>query len=165
MLKDDMEEAKTGVVDVVDVEENTMKKLLEFIYTGKIEEMDNQLEMLLYAADKYEINGLVSKHMLCSSRLLISPFQIHLCKGALSQKDVTPKNATGILLLADRHSLRELKKVIKSLLGDSLRSSNYVHFQRVVAWILAEKEVYMADKTFTKEMEKHPALLMDLLKT
>ena len=126
MLKADMEEAKTGVVDVVDVEENTMKKLLEFIYTGKIEEMDNQLEMLLYAADKYEINGLVSKHMLCSSRLLISPFQIHLCKGALSQKDVTPKNATGILLLADRHSLRELKKVIKSLLGDNIRSSNYI---------------------------------------
>ena len=60
MLKADMEEAKTGVVDVVDVEEKTMEKLLEFIYTGKIEEMDDQLEMLLYAADKYEINGLVS---------------------------------------------------------------------------------------------------------
>merc|ERR1712088_944569 len=107
-----MEETKTGVVDVVDVEEKTMEKLLEFIYSGK-----------------FEIHGL-----------------INLCKGALSQKDVTPKNATGILLLADRHSLHELKK-------------------RVVAWILAEKEVYMADKTFTKEIEKHPALLMDLLKT
>ena len=40
-----------------------------------------------------------------------------------------------------------------------------MHFQRVVAWILAEKEVYMADKTFTEEMEKQPALLMQLLKT
>ena len=37
--------------------------------------------------------------------------------------------------------------------------------QRVIAWILAEKEVYMADKTFIKEIEKHPALLMQLLKT
>ena len=36
--------------------------------------------------------------------------------------------------------------------------------QRVIAWILAEKEVYMADKNFTEEMEKHPALLMELLK-
>ena len=63
MLKADMEEAKTGVVDVVDVEEKTMEKLLEFVYSGKIEEMDDQLEMLLHAADKYEIRGLVSKHM------------------------------------------------------------------------------------------------------
>ena len=63
MLKADMEEAKTGVVDVVDVDEKAMEKLLEFVYSGKIEDMDDQLEMLLYAADKYEINGLVSEHM------------------------------------------------------------------------------------------------------
>ena len=36
--------------------------------------------------------------------------------------------------------------------------------QRVIAWILAEKEKYMADEDFTKEMEKHPALLMEILK-
>ena len=54
-----MEEAKTGVVDVVDVEEKTMEKVVEFIYSGEIEDMDDQLERLLYAADKYEIQGLV----------------------------------------------------------------------------------------------------------
>ena len=63
MLKADMEESKTGVVDVVDVEEKTMEKLLEFIYTGGIQNMDDQLEMLLYAADKYEIQGLVRNHI------------------------------------------------------------------------------------------------------
>ena len=59
MLKADMEEAKTGVVDVVDVEEKTMEKVVEFIYSGEIEDMGDQLEKLLYAADKYEIQGLV----------------------------------------------------------------------------------------------------------
>ena len=59
MLKANMEEAKTGVVDVVDVEEKTMEKVVEFIYSGEIEDMDDQLERLLYAADKYEIQGLV----------------------------------------------------------------------------------------------------------
>ena len=59
MLKADMEEAKTCVVDVVDVEEKTMEKVVEFIYSGEIEDMDDQLERLLYAADKYEIQGLV----------------------------------------------------------------------------------------------------------
>ena len=38
-------------------------------------------------------------------------YQIQVCKNALSQADVTPKNATKILLLAERHSLNELKKV------------------------------------------------------
>ena len=59
MLKANMEEAKTGVVDVVDVEEKTMEKVVEFIYSGEIEDMDDQLERLQYAADKYEIQGLV----------------------------------------------------------------------------------------------------------
>ena len=63
MLKAEMKESVTGVVLIQDVEEKTMEKLLEFIYSGKIEDMDDQLEMLLYAADKYEINGLVSEHM------------------------------------------------------------------------------------------------------
>ena len=58
MLKANMEEAKTGVVNVVDVEK-TMEKVVEFIYSGEIEDMDDQLEKLLYAADKYEIQGLV----------------------------------------------------------------------------------------------------------
>ena len=59
MLKADMEEAKTGVVDMVDVEEKTMEKVVEFIYSSEIEDMGDQLEKLLYAADKYEIQGLV----------------------------------------------------------------------------------------------------------
>merc|ERR1712004_38456 len=94
MLKTDMVEAQTGEVATHDIEEKTMEKLLEFIYTGEIDNMGDQLEMLLYAADYYEIQGL-----------------IQVCKNALSQEDVTPKNATKILLLAERHSLNELKKV------------------------------------------------------
>ena len=59
MLTSDMREAKTGVVVLQDIEGKTMEKLLEFIYTGEIEEMDDQLERLLYAADKYEVQDLV----------------------------------------------------------------------------------------------------------
>ena len=61
MLKTDMVEAQTGEVVTQDIEEKTMEKLLEFIYTGEVDNMDDQLEMLLYAADYYEIQGLVSE--------------------------------------------------------------------------------------------------------
>ena len=109
MLKADMVEAQTGEVVTQDIEEKTMEKLLEFIYTGEIDNMGDQLEMLLYAADYYEILGLVSEGT--EEFFLIEEFQIQVCKSALSQEDVTPKNATKILLLAERHSLNELKKV------------------------------------------------------
>ena len=61
-----MREAKTGVVVLQDIEGKTMEKLLEFIYTGKIEEMDDQLERLLYAADKYEVQDLVGFELVLS---------------------------------------------------------------------------------------------------
>ena len=61
MLKADMVEAQTGEVVTHDIEEKTMEKLLEFIYTGEIDNMGDQLEMLLYAADYYDIQGLVSE--------------------------------------------------------------------------------------------------------
>ena len=109
MLKTDMVEAQTGEVVTQDIEEKTMEKLLEFIYTGEIDNMDDQLEMLLYAADYYEIQGLVSEGR--EEFFLIKLFQIQVCKSALSQEDVTPRNATNILLLAKRHTLNELKKV------------------------------------------------------
>ena len=109
MLKADMVEAQTGEVVTQNIEEKTMEKLLEFIYTGEINNMDDQLEMLLYAADYYEIQGLVSEGR--EEFFLIELFQIQVCKSALSQEDVTPKNATKILLLAERHRLNELKKV------------------------------------------------------
>ena len=66
MLTSDMREAKTGVVVLQDIEGKTMEKLLEFIYTGKIEEMDDQLERLLYAADKYEVQDLVGFELVFS---------------------------------------------------------------------------------------------------
>ena len=109
MLKTDMVEAQTGEVVTQDIEEKTMEKMLEFIYTGEIDNMGDQLEMLLYAADYYEIQGLVSEGR--EEFFLIELFQIQVCKSALSQEDVTPKNATKILLLAERHRLNELKKV------------------------------------------------------
>jgi hypothetical protein len=44
------------VFEVIEVE--TMEKLLEFLYSGNIEDMGDQLENLFYAADKYDVMGL-----------------------------------------------------------------------------------------------------------
>merc|ERR1719397_1081258 len=58
MLDLNMMESQTGEVEISDVDPNTLKQLLEFIYTGQVEDAAYTPE-LLYAADKYEIHALV----------------------------------------------------------------------------------------------------------
>ena len=36
MLDQNMEEARTGEVDILDVDPDTLKRMLEFIYTGQV---------------------------------------------------------------------------------------------------------------------------------
>ena len=62
MFKTGMTEVNTGQVVIKDLKEATLKKLLEFIYTGKVAELEDHLEMLLYAADKYQITDLVGRN-------------------------------------------------------------------------------------------------------
>ena len=81
-----MKEARLGEVDITDVDPDTLKKMLEFIYTGQVanciikmsplalvstirsfqrlflQKVDdgNYTAELLYAADKYELDKLVN---------------------------------------------------------------------------------------------------------
>ena len=61
MLTTDMLEARTGVVEIVDIDADTMEKLLEFVYSGEKSDMllGDQLFQLFDAADRYEVMGLV----------------------------------------------------------------------------------------------------------
>ena len=59
MLKTDMKEARTGVLEITDMKERTVEKLLEFIYSGEIEDMGDQLESVFKAAEYYEVMDLV----------------------------------------------------------------------------------------------------------
>jgi len=51
MLTSGMVEDRTGVVEIEDIEAETLEKLLEFIYSDQIEDMDDHLYRLFYAAD------------------------------------------------------------------------------------------------------------------
>ena len=110
MLRSDMVEGRTGVVEIVDIEEETMKKLLEFVYTGEIEDMGDQLYGLFYAADKYAIMGLVC--IWFHGNIFILHFtQFNICINLFAERDVTPSNAVEILQIAERHRFYELKEV------------------------------------------------------
>ena len=131
MLDQNMQEARTGEVDITDVDPDTLKLMLEFIYTEQVvlslfkkfqsispQKVDNEnyAAELLYAADKYDLGKLVNISTSCCRIQSIrgcelrSNDQVKLCARHF-RAEVTPDNAADILLLADRHCLAQLKQV------------------------------------------------------
>ena len=65
MLESNMKEAQSGVVNITELEPEVLERVIEFIYTDRVEEGwaggrgPGLVNQLLYAADKYNLRGLV----------------------------------------------------------------------------------------------------------
>ncbi|XP_071042904.1 speckle-type POZ protein-like A isoform X2 [Parasteatoda tepidariorum] len=87
MFEHDSSEAAKNTVDVSDINPSTMKKLVKFLYSGKMEKCNfDEVAQLYYAADKYEVMSLLED---CRAELL-------------NYLDVN--NASFLLFLANRHN-------------------------------------------------------------
>ena len=95
MFTHDMEESRSGRLDIKDLDVDTVGKMLTYIYSDKIDNTDGKCkeEMLLAAAEKYDLPGLKS-----------------LCENALS-KAMTIDNVLDMLLLADLNKAKSVKDV------------------------------------------------------
>nr|XP_015910646.2 BTB and MATH domain-containing protein 42-like [Parasteatoda tepidariorum] len=83
----DSREASTNAVDISDITLATMKRLVKFLYSGRMEKCNfDELVQLYYAADKYEVMSLLED---CRAELL-SYLNIN--------------NACFLLFLANRHN-------------------------------------------------------------
>ena len=94
MFDQNMKEAQTGKVDIVDVDPDTLKLMLEFIYTGQVSTEhayfleilktvssqqvgdENYTAELLYAGDKYELDDLVNIFTLADDDEILAIFNI-----------------------------------------------------------------------------------------
>lgn len=95
MLEADMVERHRGIITVVDINTLTLKKLIEYIYSGKLNNCSQEMSQELYkAADKYSID-----------QLKISCREIML-------DHMTSENACEYLVLADTHSDQEFKIIV-----------------------------------------------------
>ncbi|GBN53736.1 Speckle-type POZ protein [Araneus ventricosus] len=93
MMINDMKEKKTNCLRVDDLEDDIVQHLLFFLYSDNIENLQwESATQLYYAADKYEIGKLKE---VCSSFMV---------------ENLTPTNVVELLLLADTHSDKNLKK-------------------------------------------------------
>jgi speckle-type POZ protein len=58
MLQTDMIEAKTKELHLSDIDSLTMREFINFLYSGKVNSLDEVAYSLLNAAEKYQVIGL-----------------------------------------------------------------------------------------------------------
>ncbi|XP_015914411.2 uncharacterized protein [Parasteatoda tepidariorum] len=124
------------IVDIPDVETKTLKSLVEYIYTGKISEMDEEKAIsLLFVAKKFQVEPLVKK---CLKYL----------KFVLSVE-----NACKLLLIADKENQEEWKSYVANfILKNSMKIlSSSKWSQLIIANAGLAKEVLTKLKVATKE--------------
>lgn len=93
MFETDMLEKKNGKVEIIDIESNIFKLLLDFIYHGKVDSYDFDARLkLIVAADKYAVASLVG---ICEDYLF---------------KNVNVTNVIDVLVTADLINAKDLKE-------------------------------------------------------
>lgn len=102
MFEHSMKEQKEGTVTIPNIEYDCLKEMLRFIYTGKVENLENLAVDLLAASDQYALQDLKE-----------------MCETVLSTT-VTTETAIATLVIADKHSTSILKsKVLKFIVENS----------------------------------------------
>ncbi|GFS60620.1 hypothetical protein TNIN_366041 [Trichonephila inaurata madagascariensis] len=134
MLTTDMKEKIQECVDIPDLEDDTVRRMLLYMYTNALEDLQWESALKLYAAaDKYEIFALKSK---CCSFL-----KCNLC----------PNNLCDVLVLADMHVDSDLK--------EAAQVYAFEHEQEVFQsskWILfAKTNPALASETMLLKWNKH----------
>ncbi|GBO34453.1 TD and POZ domain-containing protein 5 [Araneus ventricosus] len=102
MFSHDMKEKNSGHVEITDFEDDTIHRMLLYMYTDSLEDLQFQSASKLYTlADKYQIMSLKSK---CSSFL---------------KENLCPRNVCDVLVLADLHNDDGLKGTVQDyILGE-----------------------------------------------
>ncbi|CAL1294987.1 unnamed protein product [Larinioides sclopetarius] len=99
MLTNDMKEKNTDCIQVDDLEDDTLQRLLLFLYSDNFETLQwDSAFKLYYAGDKYAVEKL---KVLCSSFLV---------------GNVTTSTASELLLLADKHNDSDLKNAAEDFI-------------------------------------------------
>lgn len=100
MLERDMKENRTGIVEIEDLDDDTVSKLLRFLYTDIVDELEWETAFkLFFAADKYELLALKRK---CSNFI---------------KTHVKKSNVCDALVLADAHQDQDLKSACEDFIG------------------------------------------------
>ncbi|CAM4755183.1 unnamed protein product [Rotaria magnacalcarata] len=98
-------ESTTNIIEINDLRPETIQSMLEYIYTGKVNDIKNSTVELYRCADKYQLEDL----RLQAEMALMSSISV--------------ETSAEILLLADQHHSKELKsRVIQFIVNGNLKA-------------------------------------------
>ncbi|XP_057318658.1 speckle-type POZ protein B-like [Microplitis mediator] len=142
MFTHEMKEKKDSEVAIPDIDPGTFNKMLEFIYTDKINELDTYAAYLLEAADKYQLLNLKS-----------------LCEESLS-KSASIDSAIKLMILADMHNANHLfehvlELIIKNI-EDVIKTPEYKALEKSKPFLLSKliEKLATSMKSNASENEK-----------
>ena len=119
MISHDMEETRRGEVVIKDLDSDTVGKMLAYVYTGKVEEIEAKAAELLAAAEKYILPELkmMSEEALCRTMKI--------------------DNVLDMLVLADLHKASSVKSVAPRSSCWRMRSSGWGKFEEEI-WTIVD---------------------------
>ncbi|XP_057321798.1 speckle-type POZ protein-like [Microplitis mediator] len=98
MFSHEMIEKKDNRLTIIDIDPEIFEKVLEYIYTDKVVDLDDDANDLLEAADKYQLETLKQ-----------------MCQNSLS-KSLTAENSIYLMTLAERHNAKELLEYVSEFM-------------------------------------------------
>jgi len=98
MFQHDMRESKSNEIIIPDLDFNTVKDMVRYVYSGRVSDLPDKSDLLLSAADKYDIRDLKEE-----------------CCQSLST-NLAVDQVVDILVLSDLHKAVELKATAISFL-------------------------------------------------
>ena len=137
MLQANLEEAKTGVhnIDHPPIDDKCLEEMIHFIYTGRLSGNYFDIRSLCFAADKYDIKGLL--RAICTKLEVGEVREGQLWYGGHDQ-------VADMLIAGDLHNIEQLKKM-------------------AIQRIKINKDILL-DKDFKAKMLQYPSMLFELFR-
>ena len=132
MFIHNMTEAQEKIIDIEDLDIETVRDMLKYMYAGKIENLNTRSPRLLEAADKYQLSELkeICEEMLCDN--------------------LTVDTCLECLVLADLHTAEDLKQAAIKFVVD--HSEDFV--DQVLSSAAVVPQLFCADILLFSQVDK-----------
>ncbi|XP_045064222.1 kelch-like protein 3 isoform X3 [Coregonus clupeaformis] len=172
MFTGDMSESKAQQVEIREVDGQTLRKLVDYIYTAEIEVTEDNVQVLLPAASLLQ---LMDVRQLCceflqsqlhpTNCLGIRAFaDLHTCTQLLNQSHAYAEQHFSEVMLGEEFMGLSLQQVYSLISSDKLTvSTEEKVFEAMVAWIKHNKEARLEHMPKLMEHVRLPLLSRDYL--
>ena len=141
MLNGGMKESTESRMSIQDLDPRTVESMLLYIYTGKVDNLKENVDQLLIAADMYNLAHLKD-----------------VCEAVLIATEISATNAMDLLVLADLCKVNKLKNHVVKFVA---KNPKMLEKDENIKKLETNKELLL--KVYTAVGKENPRLVADLL--